>query len=109
VARIIWAIAITALVVLFAGMAAANWGEAPVAFVLPNGDVAPIRLPLLLALAVLAGWLPMFLWHMIARAGLKRRLVRLEGPVVAQAPVAPSPSSARVDMAQPTIVPPAGA
>jgi hypothetical protein len=109
VARILWGIAIGALLVLFAGMAAANWGEAPIAFVLPNGDVAPIRLPLLLGLAVLAGWLPMFLWHMIARAGLKRRLARLEGPVAAPAPAAPPAASARVDMAQPTIVPPAGA
>jgi hypothetical protein len=46
---------------------------------------------------------------MIARAGLKRRLARLEGPVVAQAPSPAPAATTRVDMAQPTIVPPAGA
>jgi hypothetical protein len=61
-----------------------------------------IRLPLLLALAFVAGWLPTWLIHVGTKATLNRKLAKAGLAEPARAPVLPS-------QAQPTIVPPAGA
>ncbi|KPF70995.1 hypothetical protein IP88_10970 [alpha proteobacterium AAP81b] len=90
------------LVALFAGMAAANWGEAPVRFVLPDGSEAQLRLPLLLIIAFLAGWLPPWLWHLGSRAAWTRQARATRLPEPAREPA----GDGLCDQAQPTIVPP---
>ncbi|WP_310497780.1 hypothetical protein [Sandarakinorhabdus sp.] len=107
--RVIQWTLLLALLGLFAAMAAANWGSAPILFVLPNGQTDAVRLPVLLGLAWLAGWLPMFLWHVIVRIRLRRRLARLGDNGTAATSEQPSRAGAAPAMSQPTIVPPAGA
>lgn len=93
-------ILITALAVAFLLLAVANW--TPVPFRLPDGSMVNIQLPLLLAAAFVAGWLPTWLVHLGTKAQMRRRLARA-GTVIEPRP-SPLPSQA-----QPTIVPPAGA
>ena len=94
-----WILA-TALAVAFLLLAVANW--TPVPFRLPDGSMINIQLPLLLAAAFVAGWLPTWLMHLGTKAQLKRRLAK--AGVVTEPRPSPLPSQA-----QPTIVPPAGA
>lgn len=91
---------VTALAVAFLLLAVANW--TPVPFRLPDGSMVNIRLPLLLALAFVAGWLPTWLIHVGTKATLNRKLAKAGLAEPTRAPVMPS-------QAQPTIVPPAGA
>ncbi len=94
-------ILLTALAVAFLLLAVANW--TPVPFRLPNGDIVNVRLPLLLALAFVAGWLPTWLIHVGSKASWKRRLAKSErGDEPLAKPQLPP-------QAQPGIVPPAGA
>jgi len=97
-------ILLTALAVAFLLLAVANW--TPVPFRLPDGVIISVQLPLLLAMAFIAGWLPTWLIHVGARANWKRKLAKFErGFDELRAPVA----SKLPSQAQPTIVPPAGA
>lgn len=95
-------ILITALAVAFLLLAVANW--TPVPFRLPDGSMINIHLPLLLAAAFVAGWLPTWLVHLGTKAQLKRRLAKAGNGPPAEPRPSPLPSQA-----QPTIVPPAGA
>ena len=97
-----WILA-TALAVAFLLLAVANW--TPVPFRLPDGSIVNIHLPLLLAAAFVAGWLPTWLLHLGTRAQMRRRLAKA-GTLDSRG--APLPSSLP-SQAQPTIVPPAGA
>jgi uncharacterized integral membrane protein len=91
---------VTALAVAFLLLAVANW--TPVPFRLPDGSMVNIRLPLLLAAAFVAGWLPTWLIHVGTKATLNRKLAKAKIAEPSSAPSMPS-------QAQPTIVPPAGA
>ncbi len=91
---------VTALAVAFLLLAVANW--TPVPFRLPDGSMVNIRLPLLLALAFVAGWLPTWLIHVGTKATLNRKLAKAGLAEPTRASMMPS-------QAQPTIVPPAGA
>ena len=93
---------ITALAVAFLLLAVANW--TPVPFRMPNGSMVTVQLPVLLAAAFAAGWLPTWLVHLATKIRLQRRLAK--AGVVATAEPRPSPLPSQ---AQPTIVPPAGA
>ncbi|PZN94620.1 MAG: hypothetical protein DCF31_08940 [Alphaproteobacteria bacterium] len=90
---------LTALAVAFLLLAVANW--TPVPFRLPDGTMIFIRLPLLLAIAFVAGWLPTWLWHLGSKATLTRKLAKTGNGEVR--------TSSLPSQAQPTIVPPAGA
>lgn len=68
-----WIVA-TVLLVSFLMLAVANW--TPVPFRLPDGAVINVRLPVLLGLAFVAGWLPTWLVHLGSKATWKRRLAR---------------------------------
>ncbi len=94
-------IMLTALLVAFLLLSVANW--TPVPFRLPDGAVISIRLPLLLGLAFVAGWLPTWLYHLGAMASFKRKAAKT-GRIDALPGASKLPSQA-----QPTIVPPAGA
>ncbi len=94
---------LTALAVAFLLLAVANW--TPVPFRMPDGAIISVQLPVLLAIAFLAGWLPTWLIHLGTRTQLRRRLARYErdgDSGVATKQALPS-------QAQPTVVPPAGA
>jgi uncharacterized integral membrane protein len=91
---------VTALAVAFLLLAVANW--TPVPFRLPDGTMVNIRLPLLLALAFVAGWLPTWLIHIGTKATLNRKLAKAGLAEPGRASMMPS-------QPQPTIVPPAGA
>ncbi len=95
-----WAL-IAAICLGFLLLSVANWTIVP--FVLPDGEAITIALPLLLAGAFLAGWLPTWLWHQASRT------TRLRRDKASRLPE-PAPGTAGLcDQAQPTIVPPAGA
>ena len=106
-------ILVTALAVAFLLLAVANW--TPVPFRLPDGAMISIRLPLLLALAFLAGWLPTWLLHLGAKSTWKRKLAKAGVQISASPAYHPQPAMpaqaqpAMPAQAQPTIVPPAGA
>ena len=95
-------IMLTALLVAFLLLSVANW--TPVPFRLPDGAMVSIRLPLLLGLAFVAGWLPTWLYYLGAMVNLKRKATRIGGK-----PDALPGTSTLPSQAQPTIVPPAGA
>ena len=88
------------LAVAYLLLAVANW--TPVPFRLPDGVIISIRLPVLLGLAFIAGWLPTWLLHIGAKATWKRKLAKARGPEDMKLATTPP-------QAQPTIVPPAGA
>jgi|APFEC2959095136_1045048.scaffolds.fasta_scaffold00083_52 uncharacterized integral membrane protein len=100
-----WILA-TALAVAFLLLSVANW--TPVPFRLPDGAIVNVQLPLLLAAAFIAGWLPTWLVHIGTKAQLNRRLVKagLVDPARPSASAAPLVGASA--QAQPTIVPPAG-
>jgi putative membrane protein len=95
---------LTALAIAFLLLAVANW--TPVPFRMPDGVIVSVQLPVLLAVAFLAGWLPTWLILLGTRAQLRRRLARYERAGDAGVAVARTPLPSQ---AQPTIVPPAGA
>lgn len=95
-------ILVTALAVAFLLLSVANW--TPVPFRLPDGTVISVALPLLLAAAFVAGWLPTWLLHIGTKAQMKRKLNKAGRGVEDLRMVSSLPSQA-----QPTIVPPAGA
>jgi uncharacterized integral membrane protein len=68
-----WILA-TALAVSFLLLAVANW--TPVPFRMPDGAMVNIRLPVLLGIAFVAGWLPTWLIHLGSKATWKRKLAR---------------------------------
>jgi putative membrane protein len=68
-----WILA-TALAISFLLLAVANW--TPVPFRLPDGAMINVRLPILLGLAFVAGWLPTWLIHLGSKATWKRKLAR---------------------------------
>jgi uncharacterized integral membrane protein len=68
-----WILA-TALAISFLLLAVANW--TPVPFRMPDGAMVNIRLPVLLGIAFVAGWLPTWLIHLGSKATWKRRLAR---------------------------------
>lgn len=78
-----WILA-TALAVAFLLLAVANW--TPVPFRLPDGQIVNIRLPLLLAAAFVAGWLPTWLVHLGTKAQLHRKLAKAAPPVTISPP-----------------------
>ncbi len=98
-------ILLTALAVAFLLLAVANW--TPVPFRLPDGAIISVQLPVLLAIAFIAGWLPMWLILVGARANWKRKLARFERDFDDLR--GPPPASTLPSQAQPIIVPPAGA
>lgn len=105
-------ILVTAILVAFLLLAVANW--TPVPFRLPDGAIISIQLPLLLAAAFVAGWLPTWLFHLGAKATWKRKLAKYDsgftGSVAAPASSGfVQPSSGLPPQAQPGVVPPAGA
>lgn len=101
-------IAVTALLMAFLLLSVANW--TPVPFRLPDGAMISLPLPLLLALAFIAGWLPTWLFHLGARSTLKRKLARYDRAETTAPPTPGSPTPGPLpSQAQPTIVPPAGA
>jgi uncharacterized integral membrane protein len=84
-----WILA-TALAVAFLLLAVANW--TPVPFRLPDGQIVNIRLPLLLAAAFIAGWLPTWLIHLGTTANLNRKLAKSAGAAApAVVPAQPPP------------------
>ena len=95
---------LTALAVAFLLLSVANW--TPVPFRLPDGAVIYVQLPLLLAIAFIAGWLPTWLMHFGSRSSWKRRIAKAERGVIDARPAAAEPLPSQ---AQPTVVPPAGA
>ncbi|GGE10945.1 hypothetical protein GCM10011529_16650 [Polymorphobacter glacialis] len=102
-------ILVTASLVAFLLLAVANW--TPVPFRLPDGVIVSIHLPMLLAAAFAAGWLPTWLFHLGAKANWKRKLAKYErvGDFVAPPGLPPLSPSGLPSQAQPGIVPPAGA
>jgi uncharacterized integral membrane protein len=68
-----WILA-TALAISFLLLAVANW--TPVPFRMPDGAIISIRLPVLLGIAFVAGWLPTWLIHLGSKATWKRKLAR---------------------------------
>ena len=98
-----WAL-MTALLAAFVMLAVANWKT--VSFHMPNGMDVLVPLPLLLAAAFVAGWLPTWLVHLGTKAQLTRRLAKASAGTKVPTEPRPSPLPSQ---AQPTIVPPAGA
>lgn len=96
---------LTALAVAFLLLAIANW--TPVPFRMPDGVIISVQLPVLLAIAFVAGWLPTWLIHLGTRAQLRRKLLRYERGGSGDAD--PASRQALPSQAQPTVVPPAGA
>lgn len=102
------------LVLALAWFAAQNW--VPVTLRLWSPYELVIRLPVLLAAAVLLGWLPGAIAHSVSRWRLTRRLTRTERELEARravqvTPAPPDPASSDLSppQAQPIVVPPAGA
>jgi uncharacterized integral membrane protein len=77
-----WILA-TALAVAFLLLAVANW--TPVPFRLPDGTMVNIHLPLLLAAAFVAGWLPTWLILLGTKAQHNRKLAKV-APLSVQSP-----------------------
>lgn len=102
------------LVLLLAWFAALNWVPVTVRLWAPYELV--IRLPVLITLAVLAGWLPSALFHSVNRWRWTRKLTRTEAELEARRtivePAAPVPAAASEPTPlppQPIVSPPAGA
>lgn len=82
-----WILA-TALAVAFLLLSVANW--TPVPFRLPDGTMVNIHLPLLLAAAFVAGWLPTWLILIGTRAQHNRKLAKAT-PAPYQSPLPSQP------------------
>ncbi len=103
------------LVLALAWFAAQNW--VPVTIRLWSPYELVIRLPVLLAAAMLLGWLPGAIVHSVSRWNLTRRLTKTERELEARraaeaALPATAPAAPAGDLppqAQPIVVPPAGA
>ena len=103
------------LVLALAWFAAQNW--VPVTIRLWSPYELVIRLPVLLAAAMLLGWLPGAIVHSVSRWNLIRRLTRTERELEARraaeaALPTTAPAASASDLppqAQPIVVPPAGA
>ena len=96
---------LTALLVAFLLLSVANW--TPVPFRLPDGTMISVALPLLLAAAFVAGWLPTWLWHLGTKAQMKRKLAKAGNGTVDLRMTPPAPGQPTIGQA--TIVPPASA
>ena len=90
-----------------------NWVTVPVNL---GASMMDIKLPVLLLLAFLIGWLPTLLLHYASKATWRRRLAKVDRRIDATfgepaAVVLPGASipPAMPAQAQPTVVPPAGA
>ena len=70
-----WIIA-ALLVTAFLLLSVANWTLVP--FLLPQGRQIMVPLPLIIAIAFLAGWLPTWLTQLATATRLRRRLERTE-------------------------------
>ena len=64
------------LATAFLLLSVANWTLVP--FLLPQGRQVMVPLPLVIAIAFLAGWLPTWLAHVATTTRLRRRLERAE-------------------------------
>jgi uncharacterized integral membrane protein len=64
------------LATAFLLLSVANWRLVP--FLLPQGREVMLPLPLIIAIAFLAGWLPTWLAQLATTASLRRRLERAE-------------------------------
>lgn len=102
------------LVLALAWFAAQNW--VPVTVKLWSPYELVVRLPVLLAIAVLLGWLPGAITHSVSRWNLTRRLARTERELEARRAaeagtptVSVAPAGVLPPQAQPIVVPPAGA
>lgn len=76
-------------------LSVANWSLVP--FLLPDGQAVQVPLPLIIAAAFLAGWLPTWLSALAARAMMKRKLERVERLLIeaqARAQAGPPPAPA---------------
>jgi hypothetical protein len=91
-----WILA-TALAISFLLLAVANW--TPVPFRMPDGAIISIRLPVLLGIAFVAGWLPTWLIHLGSKATWKRKLAKTGAienratPTMSSTPSTTSPGS----------------
>jgi uncharacterized integral membrane protein len=88
-------IIIIALVAVFLLLSVANWTMVP--FLLPQGRPVMIPLPLIIAAAFIAGWLPTWLSHLANATRLRRKLDRAERQIaeytrVPVSPPAPPPT-----------------
>jgi uncharacterized integral membrane protein len=70
-----WIIA-ALLVTAFLLLSVANWTLVP--FLLPQGRQVMVPLPIIIAIAFLAGWLPTWLSQLATASRLRRRLERTE-------------------------------
>lgn len=102
------------LVLALAWFGAQNWVPVTVRLWAPYELV--VRLPVLLALAVLLGWLPGAIAHSVSRWTLTRRLTRTERELESRRAAEASLTTPTVSttgelppQAQPLVVPPAGA
>jgi lipopolysaccharide assembly protein A len=103
--RILRLLVVLTLALLLAWFSAANWQMVTLKLWPPY--VIDVRLPVLLVLAVLAGWLPSALAHSFTRWRLRRRLTRTERELETTRAVATEPA-VPAEPATPTVaVPPA--
>jgi len=64
------------LVAIFLLLSVANWTLVP--FLMPQGRQIMVPLPLIIAIAFVAGWLPTWLSQLATAAMLRRKLERAE-------------------------------
>ena len=84
-----------------------NWAP-PVTLVFGATEVVT-HLPLVVLMSVLLGFLPVYFVHRIARARWHTRLSRAELPATPHLAIAPTLHPCPPSLAQPTVVPTAGA
>jgi hypothetical protein len=84
-------ILLAALAFGFVLLAVSNW--TPVDFILPDGTVVALPLPVLLGIAFLAGAVPTWLWMAFLR------------PLAASRRIAPQPRAERTEVAPPLPAP----
>lgn len=70
------AILVVLVAVAFLLLSVANWSLVP--FLLPDGRSVQVPLPLIIAAAFVAGWLPTWLSGLASRTMMKHRLERAE-------------------------------
>ncbi|MEL1250572.1 LapA family protein [Aurantiacibacter gilvus] len=106
---IIWVLLLVALLLF----SAVNWDDVKVVL-WPNSDpaqtiVADTKIPVLVLLSFLIGFLPMWLYHRASKWGMTRKIANLENAARTQAntPVAPpSPPAPEAEAAPPPPPPP---